>query len=56
MGKIIFFKETMMKKLTPLLILSIFAVGVLFMIYGMNNALKVTDPLSAKQTQSKSNQ
>ncbi len=40
-----------MKKFTPLLILSIFLMGVVWMIFGMKNAMNVTDHAKVKKTQ-----
>lgn len=40
-----------MKKFTPLLILGIFMAGVVFMIFGMKNAMNVADHTKAKKTE-----
>jgi cbb3-type cytochrome oxidase subunit 3 len=40
-----------MKKFTPLLILSIFLVGVVWMIFGMKNAMDVTDHSKVRKAQ-----
>lgn len=40
-----------MKKFTPLLILLIFFAGVSWMIFGMQNAMNMTDHTKTKQTQ-----
>ena len=40
-----------MKKFTPLLILAIFLVGVVWMIYGMKNAMNVADHTKVKKTE-----
>jgi len=43
-----------MQKLTPLLILAIFLAGVVWMIFGMKNAMHVTDHTKVKKTHSAS--
>ena len=40
-----------MKKFTPLLILGIFMVGVVFMVFGMKNAMSVADHTKVKKTE-----
>ncbi|MEA3492386.1 MAG: hypothetical protein U9R27_10850 [Campylobacterota bacterium] len=40
-----------MKKFTPVLILTIFLVGVVWMIFGMKNAMDISDPAKAKRVQ-----
>ena len=40
-----------MKKFTPLLILGIFMAGVVFMIFGMKNAMNVADHTKVKKTE-----
>lgn len=40
-----------MKKFTPLLILAIFLAGVVWMIFGMKNAMNVADPAKVKKTE-----
>ena len=40
-----------MKKFTPLLILSIFLMGVVWMIFGMKNAMNVSDHTKVKKIQ-----
>ena len=42
-----------MKRFTPLFIVLIFGLGVTWMIVGMNNVLKMTDPAQAKIEKSK---
>jgi len=41
----------MLKKFTPLIILSFFAIGVYFMMKGMNNAIDMANPKKAKALQ-----
>jgi hypothetical protein len=41
-----------MQKFTPLLILAIFLAGVVWMIFGMKNAMHVTDHTKVKKTRS----
>jgi hypothetical protein len=41
-----------MQKFTPLLILAIFLAGVVWMIFGMKNAMHITDHAKVKKTQS----
>jgi len=40
-----------MKKFTPLLILGIFMAGVIWMIFGMKNAMNVADHTKVKKTE-----
>ncbi len=40
-----------MKKFTPLLILGIFMAGVVWMIFGMKNAMNVADHTKVKKTE-----
>ena len=40
-----------MKKFAPLLILSIFMAGVVWMIFGMKNAMNVADHTKVKKTE-----
>jgi hypothetical protein len=40
-----------MKKYTPIFILSIFLAGVTWMIFGMKNAMDITDHRKVKKTQ-----
>jgi len=40
-----------MKKFTPLLILVIFMAGVIWMIFGMKNAMNVADHTKVKKTE-----
>ncbi len=40
-----------MKKFTPLLILSIFLIGVVWMIFGIKNAMDVSDHTKVKKRQ-----
>ncbi|MEA3456957.1 MAG: hypothetical protein U9R26_10630 [Campylobacterota bacterium] len=40
-----------MKKFTPLLILAIFLSGVVWMIFGMKNAMNVADHTKVKKTE-----
>ncbi len=41
-----------MKKITPVLVLTIFIVGVAWMIVGMKSAMDKVDPVKFKQAQS----
>jgi hypothetical protein len=41
-----------MQKYTPLLILAIFMIGVVWMIFGMKNAMHMTDHTKVKKIQS----
>ncbi len=43
----------MLKKLTPLIVLALFAIGVYFMMQGMNNAITMADPKKVKQESKK---
>jgi len=40
-----------MQKITPLLVLAIFLAGVVWMIFGMKNAMHVTDHTKVKKMQ-----
>ena len=40
-----------MKKLTPLFVLGLFLVGVVWMIIGMKNAMQVANPTEGKKPQ-----
>ncbi|MDD2400385.1 MAG: hypothetical protein PHR75_07270 [Sulfurovum sp.] len=39
----------MLKKLTPIIILILFAIGTYFMIQGMKNAVKMTEPKKVEE-------
>lgn len=41
-------KDDKVKRYTPLFILAIFAVGIAFMVFGMKNALELSDPNAKK--------
>jgi len=41
----------MFQKITPLIILALFAAGVYFMLKGMHNATRLADPQSAKKVE-----
>jgi NADH:ubiquinone oxidoreductase subunit 3 (subunit A) len=43
-------KDDKVKRYTPLFILAIFAAGIIFMVFGMKNALELSDP-NAKKTE-----
>jgi len=38
---------TMLKKMTPLIVLALFAIGAYFMVKGMDNAVKLSKPQTA---------